>query len=135
MIQSFRGTLNQHAELVLHPINSAIYHIQKNLNHSKLIVFEQISKIECHVSLTQWFLTLYFCIITDNIKRGTLFSFFIFFLAFFLWKLQKQPFKDVLQNRNACSFIKRRLHHKCFPVSIAKLARAVFLQSTCGGCF
>ena len=52
MIQSFRGTLNQHAELVLHPTNSAIYHIQKNLNHSKLIVFEQIIKIECHVSLT-----------------------------------------------------------------------------------
>ena len=29
----------------------------------------------------------------------------------------------------------KRLHHRCFPVNIAKVLRAPFLQNTSGGCF
>ena len=41
----------------------------------------------------------------------------------------------------ACSFIKKRLCHRCFPVSFAKFPRTPFLQNTSGrllsivGCF
>ena len=35
----------------------------------------------------------------------------------------------------ACSFIKKRIQHKGFPVNIVKFFRIAFLQNTSGGCF
>ena len=35
----------------------------------------------------------------------------------------------------ACSFIKKRLQHWCFPVNIAKFLRAPFLQNISGSYF
>ena len=73
---------------------------------------------------------------------------------------EKQSFADVLQNicsenfckfhskttvleplfakgvvPQDCSFIKRSLQHRCFPVKFAKLWRTPFLQNTYSGCF
>ena len=48
-------------------------------------------------------------------------------------EIQKQPLesfykKDGLQ---ACNFIKKRLHHRYFPVNIAKFLRTSILKNTC----
>ena len=62
--------------------------------------------------------------------------------------IQKQPFADVLQNRcfqcyviitgkYLCwslfliNFIKKKLHHRCFPVNIATFLRKVFFIEQC----
>ena len=76
-------------------------------------------------------------------------------------QIQKQSFKDDFQNqcslkfrkfhkktpvleslvnkvtdRKAYNFIKKRLHHRCFPVKFAKLfIEYLFSQHTSGGCF
>ena len=34
---------------------------------------------------------------------------------------------------SACNFIKKRLQHRCFPVTFAKYSRTPFLQNTSGG--
>ena len=34
----------------------------------------------------------------------------------------------------ACNFIKKKLQHRCFPVSIAKFLRTVFVYNASGGC-
>ena len=33
------------------------------------------------------------------------------------------------------TLLKKRIWHKCFPMSFAKFQRALFLQNTSGGCF
>ena len=38
-------------------------------------------------------------------------------------------------NLQACSFIKKRLQHRCFRVKFSKCLRTSFLQNISGGCF
>ena len=35
----------------------------------------------------------------------------------------------------ACSFIKKRLEHRCFPVNTAKFLKAAILKTSVNGCF
>ena len=35
----------------------------------------------------------------------------------------------------ACSFIKKRLEHRCFPVNTAKFLRTAILKASANGCF
>ena len=35
----------------------------------------------------------------------------------------------------ACNFIKKRLHYRCFPVNIAKVLRKFYIKNTTDGCF
>ena len=46
-------------------------------------------------------------------------------------KLQKQPEEVLYKKSKACSFIKQRLQHRCFPENIAKFLRTPILKNNC----
>ena len=46
--------------------------------------------------------------------------------SLFLIKFQPWSLLNKVPGLKACNFIKERLHHRCFPVNIAKLLRKVF---------
>ena len=49
---------------------------------------------------------------------------------FLIRKIHRKIFQN--SYRLACSFIKKKLQHRCFPVYFAKLLRAPFLQNASG---
>ena len=49
----------------------------------------------------------------------------------FLIKLQASPFFNNAIGLLACSFIKKKLQHRCFPVSVAKILRTPILKNIC----
>ena len=49
----------------------------------------------------------------------------------FLIKLQASSFFNNAIGLLACSFIKKKLQHRCFPVSVAKILRTPILKNIC----
>ena len=61
-------------------------------------------------------------------KGGIFIKFSIFTGKYLCWSL-------FLIKLQAYNFIKKRLHHRCFHMNIAKFLKTLFLQSTFDGCF
>ena len=64
-------------------------------------------------------------------KIGVLINFPKFTRKYLCWSL----FFNKATGLMAFNFIKKRLHHRCFPVNITKRLRIAFLCNTSNGCF
>ena len=86
-------------------------YLGENSNHQK------VRKSENCTTLHNWiYVNVYFSAMIEAAIR----------ICSLKWVLLEFPFNEVA-GLKTCSFIKKRLQHRCFPVNIAKCLKTVFL--------
>ena len=105
-------------------------HLNSNKFHRSFITSSYMLETE---SLKHFLLHIHFCSISKSshqrcsINKAVLKNFVIFTRKSLCWSL---IFNKVASVRPA-TLVKKRFHHRCFPVNIAKFLRTLILKNIC----